>query len=81
MRLKARIKRIESRIKINDSPFCACKNYAGISAPLTEIVFERHGVRTVDNPVADYCEKCRKPIEKKQIVIQFVKSREQLEES
>jgi hypothetical protein len=73
MRLKARIQRIESRIKINHSPFCACKNYAGISAPLTEIVFERNGVRTIDNPVADYCEKCRKPIEKKQIVICFVK--------
>ncbi len=79
MQLKARIKRIESRIKINHSPFCACKNYAGISAPLTEIGFERDGVRTVDKPVADYCEKCRKPIEKKQIIICFVKTLQQIE--
>ncbi len=79
MQLKARIKRIESRIKINHSPFCACKNYAGISAPLTEIVFERNGVQTVDNPVANYCEKCGKPIEKQQIIICFVKSREQVQ--
>jgi len=76
MRLKARIKRIESRIKINHSPFCACAN-----SPRVEVVFERNGVQTIDKPIADFCEKCRKPVEKKQIIICFVKSREQLEES
>ena len=79
MQLKQRIKRIESKVKINHSPFCACKNYAGISAPLTEIVFEKNGVQTIENPVADFCEQCRKPIEKQQIIVCFVESREQLE--
>jgi hypothetical protein len=46
---------------------------------MTEIVFERNGVQTIENPVADFCERCGKPIEKKQIILCFVESREQLE--
>ncbi len=72
MNIKSRLKTIESRVKINHSPFCACENYAGISAPLTEIVFEKEGVQTIENPIADFCERCGKPIEKRQIIICFV---------
>jgi hypothetical protein len=79
MQLKARIKRIESRVKINDSPFCACESYKGKVYPACEIVLETNGVQTIENPVADFCERCRKPIEKQQIIVCFVKSREQVQ--
>jgi len=77
MNIKSRLKTIESRVKINHSPFCACENYAGISAPQTEIVFEKNGVQTIQNPIADFCERCRKPLEKQRIIVCFVGSREQ----
>jgi hypothetical protein len=72
MNIKNRLKTIESRVKINHSPFCACENYAGISAPQTEIVFEKNGVQTIQKPIADFCERCEKRIEKRQIIIQFI---------
>jgi len=65
MQLKARIKRIER--KINHSPFCACE-----SSPRVEFALERNGVQTIENPIANFCEKCRKPIEKQQIIFCFV---------
>ena len=72
MQLKARIKRIESRVKINNSPFCACESYKGKVHPRCEVILEDNGVQTITNPVADFCEQCRKPIEKKQIFIHLV---------
>jgi hypothetical protein len=72
MQLKARIKRIEAKIKINDSPFCACESFNGMIKPRVEVIFERKGVQTIENPIADYCERCRKPIEKQQIIVCFV---------
>jgi hypothetical protein len=72
MQLKQRIKRIESKVKINYSPFCACEDFAGRIKPLTEIVFEINGVRTIEKPIADFCEGCRKPIEKQLIIVCFV---------
>ncbi len=77
MQLKQRIKRIESKVNINHSPFCACEDFAGRIKPLVEIVYERNGVQTIKNPIADFCERCRKPIEKQQIIVCFVGSREQ----
>ncbi len=72
MQLKARIKRIESKVKINHSPFCECKNYAGMINPRVEVAYEKDGVQTIENPIADFCERCRKPIEKKRIIVRFV---------
>ncbi len=79
MNLKHRIKRIESKVKINHSPFCACEDFAGMIKPRVEIVLEDKGVQTIKNPIADFCERCQKPIEKQQIIICFVESREHLE--
>jgi hypothetical protein len=56
MRLKARIKQIETKVKINHSPFCACKSCKGKVYPRGEIVYERKGVQTIDNPIVDFCE-------------------------
>ncbi len=78
MQLKARIKRIESKVKINHSPFCACEDFAGMIKPRVEVIFERKGVQTINNPIPDFCELCRKPIEKQQIIVRFVGSREQV---
>jgi len=72
MQLKQRIKRIESKVKINPSPFCACEDLAGRIKPLVEIVYEKNGVQTIKNPIADFCQRCRKPIEKQQIIVCFV---------
>ncbi len=72
MQIKARIKRIESRVKQNYSPFCACESYKGKIYPRFEMVLERNGVQTIKNPIADVCERCGKPIEKQQLIIQFV---------
>ncbi len=73
MRLKARIKRIESRVKLNHSPFCACEN-----SPRVEIGYEDEGVQTIENPIPDFCERCRKPIEKRRIIIELIEKREQI---
>jgi RNA polymerase-binding transcription factor DksA len=81
MQLKARIKRIESKVKINHAPFCACESFDGKIYSRVEVVFEKDGVQTIENPIADFCEKCRKPIEKDRIIIQFVERRKQLEVS
>jgi hypothetical protein len=72
MNLKHRIKRIESKVKINHSPFCACEDFAGMIKPRVEIVLEDKGVQTIKNPIPDFCERCRKPIEKRQIIICLV---------
>jgi len=74
MQLKARIRRIESKIKINSSDFCACEN-----SPRVEVGYENKGVQTIQNPIPDFCERCRKPIEKRQIIIRFVESSEQVQ--
>ena len=79
MQLKARIKRIESKIKINHSPFCACEDFAGMIKRV-EMVIEDRGIQTIKNPIPDFCEKCRKPIEKRRIILRLIESREQLEE-
>jgi hypothetical protein len=79
MQLKARIKRIERRVKINHSPFCACEDFAGMIKPRVEVIYESDGIQTIENPIADFCERCRKPIDKQQIIIRFVESCEQLE--
>lgn len=47
--------------------------------PRVEIVLEDKGVQTIKNPIADFCERCQKPIEKQQIIICFVESREEVE--
>jgi hypothetical protein len=67
MQLKQRIKRIESKVKLNYSPFCACAN-----SPRVEIGYERNGVQTVENPIPDFCDECQKPIEKQRIAVCFV---------
>jgi len=72
MQLKERIKRIESKVKINHSPFCACEDFAGMIKPRVEVVYESDGVQTIENPIADFCEYCRKPIEKQRIIVRFV---------
>lgn len=72
MQIKARIKRIESRVRQNYSPFCACDAYKGKVYPSCEIVYETNGIQTIENPVADFCEQCGKPKEKQQIIICFV---------
>jgi RNA polymerase-binding transcription factor DksA len=77
MQLKQRIKRIESKVKINHSPFCACEDFAGMIKPRVEVVYESDGVQTIENPITDFCERCRKPIEKQRIIVRFVGSREQ----
>jgi len=79
MQLKARIKRIESKVKINHSPFCACEDFAGMIKPIVEVVYENDCVQTIKNPVPDFCEKCRKPIEKQRIIVCLVKSPEQVQ--
>jgi hypothetical protein len=79
MNLKHRIKRIESKVKINHSPFCACEDFAGMIKPRVEVVYESNGVQTINNPIADFCERCQKPIEKQQIIVCFVKRREKLQ--
>ncbi len=72
MQLKQRIKRIESKVKINHSPFCACESYKGKVYPRWESILERNGVQTIENPIPDICERCQKQIEKQQIIICFV---------
>ena len=72
MQLKTRIKRIEGKVKINHSPFCACNPYKGKVYPLTEIGLEDNGVLTIENPIPDFCNRCQKPIEKKRIIICLV---------
>lgn len=72
MQLKARIKRIESKVKINHSPFCACQSYKGEAYSHCKIVFEKDGVQKIENPVADFCEVCGKPVEKERIIVRFV---------
>jgi len=79
MNLKHRIKRIESQVKINYSSFCACDDFPGMIKPRVEIVYEKNGVQTIKKPIADFCERCRKQIEKQQIIIQFVGSRERIQ--
>jgi hypothetical protein len=74
MQLKQRIKRIESKVKINYSAFCACEN-----SPRVEIGYEDEGIQTIKNPIPDFCERCKKPIEKRQIIIRLVESREQVQ--
>jgi hypothetical protein len=71
MRLKQRIKQIESKIKINSSEFCACEN-----SPRVEVGYENKGVQTIENPIPVFCERCRKPVEKRRIIVCFVESRE-----
>lgn len=72
MQLKARIKRIESKVKLNYSPFCACESYGGKTYPRVEVVYEKDGIQTNDNPIADFCDQCQKPIEKQVIIVRFV---------
>jgi hypothetical protein len=79
MQLKARIKRIENRVKINLSSFCACESYKGKVYPRCEIVYESDGVQRIENPIADFCERCGKPIEKQKIILCFIGCREPLE--
>ena len=79
MQLKQRIKRIESKVKINHSPFCACEDFAGMIKPRVEVAYEKDGVQTIQNPIPEFCERCRKPIEKRRITICLIESREQLE--
>ncbi len=72
MQLKQRIKRIESKVKINHSPFCACEDFAGMIKPRVEVAYEKDGVQTIQNPIPEFCERCRKPIEKQRIIVCFV---------
>jgi hypothetical protein len=60
MQLKQRIKRIESKVKINHSPFCACED-----------AYEKDGVQTIQNSIPEFCKRCRKPIEKQRIIVCF----------
>ncbi len=73
MNLKHRIKRIESKVKFNSSEFCACEN-----SPRVEVGYENKGVQTIQNPIPDFCDRCRKAIEKRQIIIRFVESRKEI---
>lgn len=75
MQIKARIRRIESRVKQNYSPFCACQK-----SPRFEIVLEDKDIQTVKNPIADFCERCGKAIEKRRIILELIESREQIED-
>jgi len=79
MTTKSRIKKIESRVKINHSPFCACERRDGKAYPRVETILEDNGVQTIENPVPDFCERCGKPIEKRQIIISLIERREQVQ--
>lgn len=72
MNIKNRLAKIESKVKINYSPFCACQIYKGKVYPHCEIALEINGVQTVKNPISEFCEKCGKPVEIERIVICFV---------
>ncbi len=72
MNIKSRLKTIESKVKINHSPFCACEDFAGMIKPRVEVAYEKDGIQTIKNPIAEFCELCGKPIEKRQIIICFV---------
>jgi len=71
MQLKQRIKRIESKVKINHSPFCACEDFAGMIKPCVEVAYEKDGVQTIQNSIPEFCKRCRKPIEKQRIIVCF----------
>ena len=81
MQLKQRIKRIESKIKLNRSQFCACEDFPGMVKPRVEIVIEDKGIQTIKKPIPDFCERCRKSIEKRRIIIQLVKAANKLNKS
>ena len=79
MDISSRLKKVERRVKINHSQFCGCEDFPGMLKPRVEIVIEDNGIQTIKKPIPDFCERCRKPIEKRQIVIQLIESREQIE--
>ena len=73
MNIKGRLKTIEGKIKINHSQFCACED-----SPRVEIAIKEDDVKTIQNPIADFCERCRKPIEKRRIIIELIERRDQV---
>jgi hypothetical protein len=68
-----RLKKIESRIE-RDSAFCECP---GIQKH--EIIFRRDGINTIENPVAEFCDNCGKPIVKQIIIVNFVEAKNEKE--
>ncbi len=72
MNIKSRLKTLEKKVIKPFSPFCACESYNGKVYPRYEISYEKNGKQTVEKPIPDFCERCGKPIEKQQLIIQFV---------
>ena len=70
MNIKSRLQKIEQAAGIYEK-FCVCLHTAK-----TEIVLRSDGVDTVENPISDYCARCKKPIDKQIIIFQGVAGRE-----
>jgi len=72
MNIQNRLEKLEARTLGNDSEHCSCVSY-----PSTDVYFQKgDGVPMKDGlPMPDQpeiCERCRKPIDKHVIIIQFV---------
>lgn len=63
MNVLNRLKNLET--KTNTSEVCEC---LGVK---TEIRLNVDGIETCENPLPDFCDKCRKPLEKAIIILDF----------
>jgi len=71
MSIKTRLSKLEKVAK--PGGFCSCRNVQKIETwtqDLTEDA-DDHEKHLMSNEVSDFCDQCRKPIEKKQIILQL----------
>ena len=70
MNIKNRLERIEMKSKIKDG-FCDCQGTAK-----HEIKYEGFKSESLqDTSIGNYCEKCRRKINKQTIIVEFVESK------
>jgi hypothetical protein len=67
MNIKNRLEKVETIL--NPAEFCVCP-----ATPKHEITFRLDGKDTQENQIADYCDYCRKPIDKTKIIVEYVEA-------